>query len=195
MRVGVNEWWRIERTQTTQCTDQDKMDIKRRDGGRQGRRVWGYANGSLVLLLRWAALAQESGERERRSSNTAETGEETLRSSATRTPGPPSCASGVQDAWPFHSQILIICSLSPSAIKRRQAATRRKVWFPFQGSQMFLPAGPNVGWWFDFCCSLNGCRCRGVEKKKKTPTYSDSFIDHGIIYSWCTSIMYKTDSS
>ena len=52
MRVGVNEWRRIERMQTTQNTDQDKMDIKQRDGGRQKRGVWCYANESLVLLLR-----------------------------------------------------------------------------------------------------------------------------------------------
>lgn len=46
--------------ETTHYTDQDKMDIKQRDGGRQERGVWCYANGSLVLLLRWAALAQET---------------------------------------------------------------------------------------------------------------------------------------
>ena len=45
---------------TTQ-TDQDKMDIKQKDGGRQERRgVWCYADGSIVLLLRRAALAQET---------------------------------------------------------------------------------------------------------------------------------------
>lgn len=32
----------------------------KRDGGGQERGVWCYANGSLVLLLRWAALAQET---------------------------------------------------------------------------------------------------------------------------------------
>lgn len=47
------------RGQTTHI-DQDKMDIKQRDGGRQERGVLCYANGSLVLLLRWAALAQET---------------------------------------------------------------------------------------------------------------------------------------
>lgn len=66
MRVGVNEWRGIERTQTTQYADLDKMDMKQRDGGRQEKRVWCYANGSLVLLLRWAALAQETmSEKER----------------------------------------------------------------------------------------------------------------------------------
>lgn len=45
--------------QTTHI-DQDKMDFKHRDGGRQETGVWCYANGSLVLLSRWAALAQET---------------------------------------------------------------------------------------------------------------------------------------
>lgn len=95
MRVGVNEWGRSERTQTH--TDQDKMDIKQRDGGRQEKGVWCYANGSLVLLWRWAALAQETMSEKSKSSNTAETGEETFRNSATRTAGPPVCASGVRE--------------------------------------------------------------------------------------------------
>lgn len=42
-------------------------------------------------------------ERWAKSSNTAETGEETFRNGATRTAGPPDCASGVQDEFPFHS--------------------------------------------------------------------------------------------
>lgn len=80
----------IERRQSS--TDQDKMDIKRRDGGRQERGVWCYANRSLVLLWRWAALAQGP-----MSSKTAETGEETFTNSAPRTAGPPDCASGAGD--------------------------------------------------------------------------------------------------
>ena len=58
------------------------MDIKQRDGGRQEIGVWCYADGGLVLLWRWAALAQESDEREGKSSNTAETGEETFTQTA-----------------------------------------------------------------------------------------------------------------
>lgn len=60
------------------------MDIKQRDGDRQERGVWCYANGSLLLLLQRAALAQETMN-EKKSSNAAETGEETFRNSDTRT--------------------------------------------------------------------------------------------------------------
>lgn len=91
----------LKRTQSTRNTDQDKMDIEHRDGGRQERGVWWYANGSLVLLfLRVGSCETRNDER---GGSTAETGEETFRDSATRTDGPSDCASGVQEEWPFHS--------------------------------------------------------------------------------------------
>lgn len=43
------------------------------------------------------SIGTKSDERRRESSNTAETGEETFTSGATRTASPPDCASGVRE--------------------------------------------------------------------------------------------------
>lgn len=66
------------------------------------REVWCYASGNFLILLEVGSFGTGNDEREEKSSNTAETGEETFGNRAARTAVPSDCASGVQGESTFH---------------------------------------------------------------------------------------------
>lgn len=70
------------------------------------RKVLCYASGNVLLLLAVGRFGTGNDEREEKSSNTAETGEETF---------PLTAHQESRTKSTFHVQFLIICSLSLSA--------------------------------------------------------------------------------